>query len=85
MFEYVYVFVKINISVEIVATVPETSMFCSPENILTTQNWKVSAIGGILGRHLCNSVKCRITCSFTYMLYETCIHLGCLKVIVKNY
>lgn len=74
MFEYVYVFVKINISVEIVATVPETHVLLIPENILTTQNWTVSAIGGILGRHLCNSVKCRTTCSLTYMLYETCIH-----------
>lgn len=46
---YVYVFVKINISVETVATLLETSMFCSPKNILTTQSWKVSAIGGIIG------------------------------------
>lgn len=46
---YIYVFVKINISVETVAILPETSMFCSPKNILTTQSWKVSAIGGIIG------------------------------------
>ena len=78
---------KINISTDRVATLPETNMFCSPENILTTQSWKVSAMGGILGRHLCNSVKCHITYSFICKLYETSVLSGCLKVggaVVEN-